>query len=145
MSEDRQKYWAWLMEFGNSSPYYQLVEMKVVELGEGWARMTMPVSTKLFHQGGVVQGGAIASVADAATAYALFSMVEMEDNVSTVELKINYLRPVTRGELTANARVVHKGKRIAVADVEVCQDDGKMVARGMATMMIVQNGRKTEG
>lgn len=137
MPEDRQKYWESLIATANSSPYYQLIGMRITAIGEGEAYLAMPVETKLHHSRGIVQGGAIASIADAAAAFAVFSLVNPGEAVNTIEIKLNYLRPVSQGELTAEGRVVHKGKRIAVVDMEVKQDGGKMVAKGMATMMIL--------
>ncbi|MDO8672023.1 MAG: PaaI family thioesterase [Dehalococcoidia bacterium] len=136
MTEDRQKHWDSLLARSNRSPYYQLLGMSVAEIGEGRARLTIPVETKLHHGRGIVHGGVIASIADGAAAFTVYSLLEPGLVTNTVELKINYLRPVSKGTLTAEGRIVQKGKRIAVVDLEVWQDDGKLVAKGMATMMI---------
>ena len=142
MTEDRQQHLENLKARADTSPYYQLLGMRVVELAEGRARLTMPIGNKLFQAYDAVQGGAIASIADGAAAYVVIALLEPGQITNTVELKINYLRPVTKGTLTAEGRLISRGKRIAVVEMDVWQDDGKLVAKGMATM-ITTHGLKS--
>jgi uncharacterized protein (TIGR00369 family) len=58
----------------------------------------------------VVHGGAIASLIDTAAAFAVLTQIEVDEKVTTTDLTIHYLRPITSGRMTANAQVVRGGR-----------------------------------
>ena len=120
----------------NSSHYYRLLGMEVTEIKEGESRIQMPFKQDLTHPYGIVHGGAIASLADSAVAMALISLVEPEDRITTIEFKINFFAPISKGELEAHAKIIHKGSKTAVGDVEVINEEGKLVAKVIATYSI---------
>lgn len=120
----------------NSAPYWNLLDMRVQDAKEGWSRCVMTTGPKHLISRGNVHGGAIASLADSAVAIALIPMLDQHHFVTTVELKINYLAPASQGEMVAEARIIHKGSRIAVGDVDVTSN-GKLVAKCLATYMIL--------
>ncbi len=122
----------------NESPFYRLLGMEVAEMGEGFARLRMPVSQNHHQIYGSAHGGAIGSLADSAVALALITLIGPEEKAITIELKVNFLAPVVEGEVVAEARIVHRGRRIAVGDVEVKADNGKMVAKGIATYLVAR-------
>jgi uncharacterized protein (TIGR00369 family) len=72
------------------------------------------------------------------------TLIQPGERVTTVEMKINFLAPVSGGELIGESRVVQKGKRLALADMEVKDGNGKLVAKGLATYMILSPGQKGE-
>lgn len=124
------------MEVVNHSPYYRLLGMEVKEMMKGESRIEMPFKSDLTHHFGIVHGGAIASLADAAVALALLSLVDPNDRIATIELKINYFVPIRQGKLTAKAKIIHKGSVTAVGDAEVFNEDGKLTAKAIATYHI---------
>ena len=121
----------------NSCPYYQLLGMNITDIREGESRIQMPFGQKLTHPYGMVHGGAIASLADAAVAVALIGMVDEKDRVTTIEFKINFFAPISKGELTARAKIIHRGSMTAVGDVEVMNEKGRLVAKAIATYSIL--------
>lgn len=79
----------------NGCPYYKLLGMYVEYADKGYARLKMKVKDDLFHSGGIVHGGAIASIADSAVGIALAATNTKNPNkLATIELKINYFMPV---------------------------------------------------
>ena len=84
------------------------------------------------------QGGAIFSLADSAVAMALLGLVEKGERFMTVEMNINYVSPFREGNITAEARIVKKGSRIALGDVNVRDDQGGLVAKCLATYTIMK-------
>ncbi len=130
--------WRPTMESINGSPYYRLLGMRVESMGGGYARLVMPVEEKLLQIYQTVHGGATASLADSAVAVALISTSSDDEKAFTVELKLNFLAAVTHGSLTAEAWLVHRGKSIAVGDIEIRNGDGRLVAKGIATYMPVK-------
>jgi uncharacterized protein (TIGR00369 family) len=121
----------------NPSTYYGHLGMYVKELDEGTSRMQMSVDDRLFNAGGVVHGGALASIADAAIAAALSTLVDLaKEKMFTVEMKVNYMAPVRDGEIIAEARIIQRGKSVAVGESNVYSADGKLAAKAIATYMI---------
>ncbi len=133
MSKD----YAAMIERVNTSPYYNLLGFYAEELSEGYCRMRMPAAEKLKQFQGHVHGGAIFSIADAAVAVALLGMCEPGEKVMTVEAKLNHLAPVEDDEIYAEAKIIQKGKSVALGDVEVRRSrDNRIVAKGLVTYMV---------
>ncbi len=114
-------------------PYARLLEIKLAEIDSGTATLKMPVRKKLTQNHGVVHGGAMASLIDSATAFAIISLLEPQEKVTTVDLTISYLRPVTNGTLHCAAKVVRSGRRLLVVSAEVFDDAQKLVATALST------------
>ncbi|MBS4026948.1 MAG: PaaI family thioesterase [Clostridia bacterium] len=85
---------------------------------------------------GNIHGGALAGLVDSAIAVAINRQLPENYGAFTVEMKINYLRPA-KGELVARGKVIQKGKKIIVGQGEAFDQDGKMVAYGTATFMVI--------
>ena len=82
-------------------------------------------------------GGMVGALADIASGIAIGRMVEdpMNSIDGTIELKVNFLRKVIEGDLTATARVLHFGKRVAVTEVDMT-NQGRLCAKAIATFML---------
>lgn len=124
-----------------STPYYQFLQISLVQIDAGFARFRMPFRKELTQIYGVVHGGAIATLADTAAAFAMMTIIQRGEKVTTVEFKINFLAPVTDREMIGEARIVNQGKRLALADMEVKTGDGKLIAKGLATYIILSPPR----
>lgn len=126
-----------LVEAVNSSPYYRLLGMRIEEIRNGYSRVVLDVKPNHLQALGKVHGGVVASIADSAAGLAATSTVLGSGKVTvTVELKVNYLRPVDKGVMVAEGRVIHKGSRIIVVETEV-KDDTGLVAKAISTNYIV--------
>jgi len=128
-----------LIKRGEFSPYYKLLNMKIQEVKDGYACLVMDLEEKHLQFLKTVHGGAIASLADSAAAWATVGSTGLEAIPVTVEMKINFLAPVESGRLIAEARVVHKGKTISLSDVEVKDDKGRLVAKSLVTYFLRSN------
>ena len=122
----------------NSSPFYRLLGMEVVDIKENYSRLRIPFKKELLQIQGVAHGGVVASIADAAVAIALFSLVDLNDILSTIELKVNYLAPIKSGEIIAEGRIIHKGSRIAVGEADVW-NEGRLVGKALSTYMVLKS------
>ena len=129
------------IERGETCPYYTLLNMKILEVKDGYARLTMKLEEKHLQFLKTVHGGAVASLADSAAAWATVGSSGLETIPVTVEMKINFLAPVESGLLTAEARIVHKGKTISLSDVEVKDNEGRLIAKSLVTYYLRRNGR----
>jgi len=126
-----------------SAPYYQLLQITLEQIDTGFARFRMPFRKELTQAYGVVHGGAIATLADTAVAFAVMTLIQPGEKVTTAEFKINFFSAVTNGEMFGEGRAVYTGKRLVVADMEVKNENGKLLAKGIATYAIL-GSPKTE-
>ena len=115
--------------------FWQLLGIEFVDVGRGWAKMQMPFADKLTNSAGISHGGALFTLADSAGSMALVSMAAKGEVVTTVEMKINFLKPFDGGEVVAEARILHCGKATALGDVEIKDRDGVLIAKGSATFL----------
>jgi uncharacterized protein (TIGR00369 family) len=88
---------------------------------------------------GVVHGGIISTLADTAAVYTILPDLAADERMTSIEFKINFLggAVVERGEVTATARLVRKGRTVAVAQVDVRQGEAQ-VATGLFTYIILR-------
>ena len=115
-------------------PFNDLLGIRLVEEHEDGVTVEMPVTGELLNSNAVVHGGATASLVDAALGIAITK--KFKRPTSTVEMKLNYLRPVEKGMLTARSRFVKTGRTIVVGTVDVKDDAGESVAFGLLTYML---------
>jgi len=127
-----------LIERGEKSPFYQLLGMRIVEVRENYARLSVKIDKKHIQFLETVHGGVVASLADSAAAWAVYGSDNLKGIPVTVEMKINFLKPVKSGKLIAEARNIHEGSRIFVTDVEVKNDKGILVAKSLVTYYLLK-------
>ena len=118
-------------------PIHHLTGLKLSGASEGEVTMTLPCSRWLSTSAGTVQGGFTAMLAEAALSAAIFSTAPAGTATATLDLKVNYVRPVFPDgeELTARARVLHRGRTIAIASSELLNAEGKPVALATGSSM----------
>jgi len=129
---------ALLTRVKKNTPFWSLIDMELVDVKKGWAKVKLPYDKKLNHAYGSAHGAAVFAPADSAVAMALQGLVEKDEVFTTVEMKINYIRPFSQGEITAKAEITHKGGNLAIGDVEVRDNQGRLVAKALATYMIMK-------
>ena len=118
------------------SPFETLLDIKVLNIGEGTARVEMPFKREITQPSGVVHGGAITTLADTASAVALRKLVEPSKQYFTARLEIRFLSTLREGSLVAEAVVVEKKKRKATVDVKIRNKDGALIAKATAIFLI---------
>ncbi len=121
----------------DSVPYAHLLGIELDEISEGAATLGLQVRHELTQNHGVVHGGAIASLIDTAMAFAIISLLAPEEKVTTVDLTVSYLRPLTEGRVTTKARVLRAGRRLLTVSADVFSDDGKLAATALSTYIKV--------
>src|SRR6476619_7575340 len=114
-------------------PYAQLLGIELEKVVPGEAILTLAIRPALSQNHGVVHGGAIASLIDTATAFAIMTLLEPEERVTTVDLTISYLRPGLEGRLRATARVLRQGRRLLNTSAEVSNEGGTLLATALST------------
>jgi len=121
-------------------PYVRLLRMRFIAVSDGSATFEMPATTELYNPNNVVHGGALASLADSAMGFAVFSTLLPGENFTTAELHVNFLKAVTAdsGLLRSIGRVVHRGQQIAVAEAEIVDQQNQLIARASSTNVVLQ-------
>lgn len=135
MSSDAVLDVAALQQWVDEAPYHRLVPLVVesVDTAAGRFVMRLPFSPTITRQaeGNQVHGGPIASVIDTAGTFAVAAMVG--HGVPTMNLRIDYLRPAIDTDLVATATVRRSGRTAAVCDIDLHDDQGRLVAVGRGT------------
>ena len=125
----------------NHCPYFELLSMKLQEVGPGYSMLQIDLARKHLQPFGVVHGGVFASIIDAAAFWAVFYEVEdANTGVTTVDLKLNYLAPASpeaTGRLIARGRRIKLGKTLAYADAEVTDESETLLAHGSSTLILL--------
>lgn len=128
-----------LKAFNNQGLIHTL-GIKIIDFGEGWFNTSLAPSPQICQHNGYVHAGAIATMADLSSGFAAYSLMSEEEDVLTVEFKINLLRPAVGEIIICRAEVLKPGKRIYVSESEVFGvRDGleKLVAKATVTLMSV--------
>jgi len=115
-------------------------EINYIEAGETEVRV--PYRADLTQQHGLFHGGLIGTLADAAGAYAAYTLMPASHSLLTVEFKVNFLRPATAGTLVAKGRVIKPGRSLTTSQSDIyCETDDTVThcAVAIITMMALSN------
>jgi uncharacterized protein (TIGR00369 family) len=118
-------------------PIHQLTGFRLSEAEEGRAVAVLPCSKWLSTSAGTIQGGFTAMLAENAMSAAAFSTAPPDTAVAPLDFKVNYLRPVfpDGNDLTARARILHRGRTLVIAAAAVTNSTGKEVALATGSSM----------
>ena len=125
-------------------PIGRLLDMRMTEIDEGRAVFVLDAGPQHTSPLGTVHGGILCDVADAAMGCAHASLLADGETFATVELKINFLKPVWEGRLTAVGTVVKAGRTIGLVECRVTDASDALVAFATATCMTLR-GEAAEG
>ncbi len=117
---------------------------RITEAEPGRVVLELETGPQHRHGGGVVQGGVITQIADAAMGMSLGTLQEDGLWNTTIELKINFLRPVIEGRLRAIGRVIEMKQTLYFSEADVVDDKGRLIARASSTCMPVPEGQGRE-
>ncbi|RLB42221.1 MAG: PaaI family thioesterase [Deltaproteobacteria bacterium] len=123
----------------NDCPYFQLLSMKLKSLNWGSSVLEAPVQQKHMQPYGMVHGGVCASLIDAACFWAAWTQIEGNAGLTTVELKLNYLAPVSKGILLAKGRSIKTGRTLCLSEATVQDENGTIIAHGTSTLMVIES------
>ena len=138
MKELNPEYIKRLNQLVNRCPYFELLSMKIKDVGLGFSVLEIDLAEKHLQPFGLVHGGVFASIIDAAAFWALFYEIEDQNaGATTVDLKLNYLAPAVSGNLIANGGQVLVGKTRGGAEADVTDVNGKILAHGTSTLIIL--------
>lgn len=117
--------------------------VEVEFLSPGFSRIRIPFRSDFLQGFGVVQGGIIATAGDTAAGIAFLTLIDPNETLVTIDLKINFLAPVKNGDIFSECKIIQKGSLISLGEFEVKNSEGILVAKGMSTL--TSRGEKEGG
>lgn len=124
-----------LIALVNESAFPQHLSMRLSALGIDTAEVRLEVAPHHLQGYGIVHGGVLATLIDTATFWAAFLRIPEDAGLVNVDLKLNYLKPVTAGTLVATGRCLRPGRTVSYAESSVVDARGELVAHGTSTLM----------
>lgn len=121
----------------NQCGYFRLVSMQIQKLEKGRSVIDVDVGGQHLQPFGLAHGGVCSAVIDAAVWWAVFTELDEDLGMTTVDLNLNYLAPVANGKITAEGRRIKLGKTLGLGEAAVTDQAGKMIAHGTSTVMVV--------
>jgi uncharacterized protein (TIGR00369 family) len=119
-------------------PVAELIGIEVLERGEGETVFKLEAEERHSNPMGTIHGGILCDLADAAMGMAFFSTLEDGESFTTLELKINYLRPFWTGTLLAHGKVLSRGKTIGLTECRIVDEDDRLIAHATSTCMALR-------
>ena len=123
-------------------PAATLIGMRLESFADGEALVALDATAAHANPMGTVQGGVLAAVADAAMGWALMTTLGENESYTTLEVKVNFLKPVWVGRLEAHGRVKSAGRTVSLVECDVLSG-GKLVAHGVSTCMTLRGEQAT--
>lgn len=117
-------------------PFVDHVGIRIAESSAGSSLLTLDIQPLHFNSHGIVHGAVPFTLADTGMGAALYSVLDTTESCATIEIKINYLRPVLRGLLECRSALVHRGRSTATLQASLSVD-GKPVAVALGTFAIL--------
>ena len=119
-------------------PIARLIGFRMVSVKPGEAVIELQATEAHANPMGTLHGGVLCDIADAAMGIAYSSNLGEGESFTTLELKINFLKPVWKARLTAVARVVKQGRTVGLVECDVTDEKGSLVARVTSTCMTLR-------
>ena len=124
-------------EYGNV-PIGDHVGFRMAEVSKGRIVFTGEPGANVLNLIGTVHGGYAATILDSALALSVLSTLDADSNFTTLEIKVNYVRPITPGmPVRAEGTVVHSGRRVATSEARLTDSEGRLLAHGTTTCLIL--------
>ena len=122
----------------NDVPVFRLIGFEAKEIAEGRATVTLSAGPQHANPMGTLHGGILCDIADAAMGIAFASTLAPGESFTTIELKINFFRPVWEARLRAEGKVVRRGSTVGYAECEITDEGGRLVAKASSTCMALR-------
>jgi uncharacterized protein (TIGR00369 family) len=119
-------------------PIATLIGFTLTAVSPGEAVIELAADRQHANPMGTVHGGVLCDIADAAMGMAYAATLAENETFTTLELKINFLKPVRTGRLVATGRMVKGGRTVGLVECDVLDDKEHLVARASSTCMTLR-------
>ncbi|HXW90092.1 MAG TPA: PaaI family thioesterase [Terriglobales bacterium] len=128
----------------NDVPVARLVGFKLKEVAEGRATVVLQAGPQHANPMGTLHGGILCDIADAAMGIAFASTLAPGESFTTIELKINFFRPVWQAELKAEGAVLQRGRSVGYVECNITDEQNRLIAKAASTCTVLR-GEKASG
>ena len=125
-------------------PIAMLIGFTLRTIEPGRAVVDFTAEPRHAHPMGTLHGGVLCDIADVAMGSAYASTLDEGESFTTIDLQINFLRPVRTAHLTADASIVQRGRTIGMTECTITDEQGRLVAKASATCMTLR-GEQARG
>jgi uncharacterized protein (TIGR00369 family) len=122
-------------------PVGRLIGFETREAGDGRAVVTLSAGPQHANPMGTLHGGILCDIADAAMGIAFATTLAAGESFTTIELKINFFRPVWQAALKAEGKVVRRGNSVGYVECEITDENARLVAKAASTCMVLKADR----
>ena len=117
----------------------RLIGFEARDIANGRATVVLTAGPEHANPMGTLHGGILCDIADAAMGMAFASTLETGESFTTVELKINFFRPVWQARLTAEGTVVQRGRTMGYVECSISDEQNRLVAKAASTCMVLRD------
>ena len=128
----------------NDVPIARLIGFEVKDIADGRATVVLAAGPQHANPMGTLHGGVLCDIADAAMGIAFASTLAQGESFTTVEMKINFFRPVWQAQLKAEGVVVRRGNTVGYVECTITDEESRLVAKAASTCMVLR-GQKASG
>jgi len=118
-------------------PFNHSLGVRIAKVHRDGVTLEIPMRNDLKNLAGTLHGGVSATIADAAVGLAIFRHFGGKRKFTTVELKINYFRPIAHGKIVARSKLLRVGGHLVVGSVDLRDADGNLSGAALATFMLI--------
>ena len=124
-------------------PMGRLIGLRLVAIEPGRARFELDADQRHHNPMGTLHGGILCDIADSAMGMAYASTLADGESFTTLELKINFLRPVTSARLIAEGTIVQQGRSAGMTECAVTDENGRLIAKATSTCITLRGDQAT--
>lgn len=121
----------------------QKLGFRILEASKGSVKISFRAGSEWANPLGTLHGGVLCDLSDLAMGMSFGGTLDPAESFTTLEMKISFLKPIWEAELTALGRVVKRGRTIGLAECEIFDDGGSLVAKASSTCMVLRGGGAT--
>lgn len=125
-------------------PVARLIGLEMLEVGEGRAVFSLQAQERHANPMGTLHGGILCDLGDAVMGCAVGTTLEEGQSYTTIELKINFFKPIWEQRLTATGRVARRTRRLAYTEADIVDEKGSVVAKLNGSCLIL-DGKDAAG
>lgn len=127
-----------LIKLINTSPYYQLLSMVMQDIGIGYSIIDLDLESKHLSPYKAIQGGVYSSLIDAAAYWAVYSELDPESGLITMDVTVHNLASIKSGKMTVKGKRIKVGRTICLAEAAIETQEGKILAQGSSKLLVTQ-------
>ncbi|NLO39183.1 MAG: PaaI family thioesterase [Ruminiclostridium sp.] len=142
MKQLNQEHISALLALINSGPYFELLDMKVRELGTGYSKVEVDLQRKHFNPFGAIHGGVYSSIIDTAAYWSVYCELDENIGFTSIDLSVSNLSMIREGKIIVEGKSIKIGRSLCLAEAKAIDTDGKLLAHGTSKLMIL-NGKQS--